>query len=152
MSSKHNDTFAQIKTCIYLPPRVNSQKPWFQMADTRWFLGNSLPVLQIQMCLIFFGTLFFKSILCRFGIPKFTSMSIVSPIITCYITNMIIFFFVVVVCSYTNISYNMLHFVKSLLFVLTNYVAPTIYNEDVIGIRYMSVVRHTHQVEDVSSV
>jgi hypothetical protein len=103
MSSKHNDTFAQIKTCIYLPPRVNSQKPWFQMADTRWFLGNSLPVLQIQMCLIFFGTLFFKSILCRFGIPKFTSMSIVSPIITCYITNMIIVF--VVVCSYTNICY-----------------------------------------------
>jgi hypothetical protein len=59
---------------------------------------------------------------------------------------------VVVVWSYTNTSYNILHFVKSLLFVLTNYVAPTIYNEDVIGIRYMSVVRQTHQVEDVSGV
>ncbi|GAU26984.1 hypothetical protein TSUD_290340 [Trifolium subterraneum] len=50
------------------------------MADTRSFLLSSLPVLQMQMCLIFFGTLLLKSILCRFGIPKFTSMSIVGLI------------------------------------------------------------------------
>ncbi|WJX71334.1 hypothetical protein P8452_55337 [Trifolium repens] len=87
MSSKYNDTFTQIKTCIYLPPRVNSQKPWFQMTDTRSFLQNSLPVLQIQICLIFFGTLFFKYILCRFGIPKFTSMSIVGLIFAATFNN-----------------------------------------------------------------
>lgn len=78
MSSKHNKTDFNFRTCIYLPPRVNSQEPWCVTDNGDRILVNSLPVLQMQMCLIFFGTLLFKSILCRIGISKFTSMSIVS--------------------------------------------------------------------------
>lgn len=75
------DSFNKSKTCIYLPPRVNSEIPWFNITGSGYGLiaENSLPVLQMQMCVIFFATLFFKSLLCRLGIPKFTSMSIVSP-------------------------------------------------------------------------
>lgn len=74
-----NDTvYEYIRTCISMPPRVNSATPWLRMDDSEMFPVNSLPVLQLQICVIFFGTLFFQTILCRLGIPRFTSMCIVS--------------------------------------------------------------------------
>lgn len=79
LTNTNTDSFNKSKTCIYLPPRVNSEIPWFNTTGSGMIVENSLPVLQMQMCVIFFATLFFKSLLCRLGIPKFTSMSIVSP-------------------------------------------------------------------------
>jgi hypothetical protein len=111
MSSKQNDTTTQFRTCIYLPPRVNSQNPWYETTVTRSFLGNSLTVLQMQMCLIFFGALFFKSIFCRFRIPRFTSMSIVSPIMFLYCH-----------CSY-------------IVYVITCYSVVIINDEDAYGVQ-----------------
>ncbi|CAK8532588.1 unnamed protein product [Lathyrus sativus] len=81
MSLKQNETNVYYKTCIYLPPRVNSQIPWWKITNSDTILVNSLPVLQMQMCLIFFATFWFKSILSRFGIHRFTSMSIVGLIL-----------------------------------------------------------------------
>ncbi|CAI8593710.1 unnamed protein product [Vicia faba] len=83
MSSKQNDTNVYFNTCIDLPPRVNSEVPWWKITNSNTSLANPLPVLQMlqmQMCLIFFATLLLKSILSRFGIHRFTSMSIVGLI------------------------------------------------------------------------
>ena len=79
MSYEQNETLIYFyKTCINLPPRVDSKEPLREPTDSGPILVKSLPVLQGQMCIIFFGTLLFKCIFSRFGIPRFTSMSIVS--------------------------------------------------------------------------
>ncbi|KAK7315154.1 hypothetical protein VNO77_33687 [Canavalia gladiata] len=79
MSTEGNRTIFYDRSCTYLPPRVNSEKPW---CTTKGALPeNALPMLQMQMCLIFFATLFFHSFLGRLGVPKFTSMSIVGLIL-----------------------------------------------------------------------
>lgn len=85
MSSEQDETpIFSYKTCINLPPRVDLQEQWREPTDSGVISVNSLPVLQAQMCIIFFGTLLFKCTFHRFGIPRFTSMSIVSPIMFLY--------------------------------------------------------------------
>jgi len=69
MSYEQNETLIYFyKTCINLPPQVDSHEPWCEPTDSGPILVNSLPVLQGQMCIIFFGTLMFKCIFSRFGI------------------------------------------------------------------------------------
>lgn len=85
MSSEQDEIpINSYKTCINLPLRVDSLEPSHGPMDSGVIFVNSLPVLQVQMCIIFFGTFLFKCIFRRFGIPRFTSMSIVSPIMFLY--------------------------------------------------------------------
>ncbi|KHN35660.1 Cation/H(+) antiporter 3 [Glycine soja] len=61
-----------------LPPRVNSEMSW---STTKGILPeNALPMLQMQMCLIFLATFFLHTFLGRLGVPRFTSMSVVGLI------------------------------------------------------------------------
>jgi len=66
-----------VTSCTNLPPVVNSETPW---CTTNGMLPKSaLPMLEMQICLIFLATFFLHTIVGRLGIPRFTSMSIVSP-------------------------------------------------------------------------
>ncbi|KAK7380388.1 hypothetical protein VNO78_32898 [Psophocarpus tetragonolobus] len=78
MSSNGNNTISYITSCTNVPPRVNSEMPWFAMHGM--LPENDLPMLQMQLCLIYLSTIFVHNFLGRLGIPKFTSMCIVGLI------------------------------------------------------------------------
>ncbi|RDX97791.1 Cation/H(+) antiporter 4, partial [Mucuna pruriens] len=78
MSTQGNETVVYVTSCTYAPPRVNSETPWCTTISGL-LPQHALPMLQIQISLIFLATFFLHSFLGRLGIPRFTSMTIVSP-------------------------------------------------------------------------
>ncbi|KAK7255568.1 hypothetical protein RIF29_28981 [Crotalaria pallida] len=82
MSLELVDPIAYVNMCVILPPQVNSNELWLLGGKSKTLLPtSSLPILQMQMCIIFFGTLLFHTFLRHLGIPRFTSMSIVGFIL-----------------------------------------------------------------------
>ncbi|KAK7270909.1 hypothetical protein RJT34_26423 [Clitoria ternatea] len=79
MSTQWDEKIFFATSCTYLPPRVNSENPWWSIHNM--LPENSLPMLELQMCLIYFATMCIHAFLGRLGIPRFTSMSIVGILI-----------------------------------------------------------------------
>lgn len=83
MSSLHegeyndNKTLVYKRTCMILPPQTSSRGVW--VGYNGEFIQSPIPTLEMQMCIVFFGTLFFHTFLSRLRFPRFTSMIIVSP-------------------------------------------------------------------------
>ena len=78
MSLQGHDITAYDTACLTLPPQVNSETIWVTRGGSGLLPEKALPMLEMQMCLVYFGTLFFHIFLGFLGIPRFTSMSIVS--------------------------------------------------------------------------
>ncbi|KAK4275190.1 hypothetical protein QN277_018317 [Acacia crassicarpa] len=74
-----NNTTVYKRTCMILPPQTNSRGMW--VGHHGEFIQSPLPSLEIQMCIVYFGTLFFHTFLSRLRFPRFTSMIIIGLII-----------------------------------------------------------------------
>ncbi|QCD94723.1 Cation/H+ exchanger [Vigna unguiculata] len=75
MTTEMEDKEFYITSCTYLPPRVNSDIPW--CTTTGRLPTNALPMLEMQICIIFLSTFLLHTVLGRLRFPRFTSMSIV---------------------------------------------------------------------------
>ncbi|XVE79371.1 hypothetical protein DITRI_Ditri14bG0053100 [Diplodiscus trichospermus] len=70
-----------VKVCIILPPKINSAGIWEDVASPSVILKYSLPLLELQMLLIFFVTQVVFSFLKHLGIPLFASQMVAGMIL-----------------------------------------------------------------------
>ncbi|XWS52968.1 hypothetical protein CRYUN_Cryun11dG0117500 [Craigia yunnanensis] len=70
-----------VKICIVLPPKVNSAGIWEDTASPSVILKYSLPLLELQMLLIFLVTHVVYSFLKPLGIPLFASQMVAGMIL-----------------------------------------------------------------------
>ncbi|XP_054788946.1 cation/H(+) antiporter 4-like [Prosopis cineraria] len=76
---ENNGTTVYKRTCLILPPQMSSRGIW--VGHHGEFIQSPLPTLLMQMCIVFFGTLFFHCLLTRLRFPRFTSMIIMGLVL-----------------------------------------------------------------------